>query len=408
MSIALAARRLRRATEPLVAAALLLASCKASEGDAAAGADSAAGESAATSPNVVTFTAAQVQHGGVRWAALGAAGASGALEVPGQLVPDEDRTARIGAPVRGRVVRVHVQPGERVRAGQPLVTLQSQEASTVRADYEKAVAELASRRAAATYARTARERAERLLAAKALARQELERAQADEELARSALAQAEAEVRRARGALSQVGGETADGMVVIAAPFAGVVLARDATPGSVAEAGAALVSITDPSSLWLEASVPDRAASSLATGGAVRFVVPAYPTDTFVARVASIGGALDASTRTVPVRAAVRNPIGRLRPAMFATAWIPSAGGTVAAVSVPEAAVQMLDERPVVFVATPDGAGGARFERRAVELGGTAGGRTEVRRGVSAGEVVVTEGAFAVKSEFSRAKMAKG
>ena len=366
----------------------------------------AEGAAAAATPNVLTFTAAQVQHAGVRWAPVaGTAGAS-ALEVPGQLVPDGDRTAHLGAPARGRVLDVRVQPGQRVSAGQALITLQSQEASTARADFDKATAELSSRRAGATYARTARERAERLLEAKAISRQELERAQADDELARASLAQAQAEVQRARAGMSQLGVGSSNGTIVVASPLTGIVLSREAVPGSVAETGAPLVTVSDLATLWLEVSVADRAASSLATGSRVRFTVPAFPTDTFDARVSSVGGALDPSTRTVPIRARVANGGGRLRPAMFATVWIEGAGRQ-AAVSVPEGAVQMLDQRSVVFLATPDAKGGVRMERRDVTLGGTVGGRAQVLQGLSAGETVVTDGAFAVKSEFSRGKMAK-
>ena len=392
---------LERTVRPLafVATVAWLASCGGNKQEAAA-------VSAAADPNVVSFSAAQVQHGGVRWEPVAASSGASVLEVPGQIVPNEDRTARLGAPGRGRVVRVHVQPGQRVTIGQQLVTLQSAEASAARADYDKAVAELDSRRAAATYARTARERAERLLTAKAISRQELERSQADDELARSSLAQAQAELQRARAAMQQMSVSAADGSTIVVAPLAGVVLSREAVPGAVVEAGAPLVSVTDPSSLWLEVSVPDRAASGLITGARVRFVVPAFVGDTFEARVQSVGGALDPSTRTLPVRALVGNSAGRLRSAMFATAWI-EGGERRATVSVPEDAVQMLDERPVVFIAVPDGKGGARFERRNVQLGGTVAGRAQLLQGVSAGDVVVTAGAFAVKSEFARSKMAK-
>lgn len=383
--------------------AVVTAACGSEKG--AAGAE--AGAPAAASSTSITFTAAQVQHGGVRWAPAGGSANAAVLEVPGQLVPNEDRTTRLGAPARGRVLFVRVQPGQRVAAGQPLVTLQSQEASAARADYEKAVAELNSRRAAATYARTARERAERLLAAKAIARQELERAQADDELARNALAQAGAEVQRARSSMSQLGvGASSTGTMVVASPLAGVVLSRDAVAGAVVEAGAPLVTVADLATLWLEVNVSDRAASALRTGSGLRFSVPAFPSDTFQARVMSVGGALDPSTRTLPVRASVANPGGRLRPAMFATVWVEGIGAPTT-VSVPEGAVQMLDERPVVFLAFPDGKGGARFERRDVTVGGTTGGRVQLLGGVTMGEMVVTDGAFAVKAELSRAKMAK-
>ena len=401
LSMTLPAHHRVPASLALVVCALLIVTACRPEGGAAA--SSVADSARATS--TLTFTAAQVQHGGVHWGpATGGTGAA-MLEVPGHLVPNEDRTARLGAPARGRVLRVHVQLGQRVTAGQALVTLQSQEASAARADFEKAVAERNSRRAAATYARTAHDRAERLLVAKAIAQQELERAQADDELARAALTQADAEVERARAGMSQLGVGASNGTMVLVSPLAGVVLAREAVPGSVTEAGAPLATVADLSTLWLEV-LADRAASVLSTDSRVRFSVPAFPADTFEARVTSVGGALDPSTRTVPIRALVSNTAGRLRPAMFATVWIESAERQ-ATVSVPEGAVQMLNERPVVFVVTADRTGGARFERRDVEVRGTIAGRTQLLRGVAAGDIVVTEGAFAVKSEFSRAAMAK-
>jgi membrane fusion protein, heavy metal efflux system len=76
--------------------------------------------------------------------------------------------------------------------------------------------------------------------------------------------------------------------------------------------------------------------------------------------------------------------------------------------AVPDAAVQLLDERPVVFVARPDATGGARFERRDVAIGARAGGLTQIVGGLQPEDLVVTGGAFAVKSEFSRSKMAEG
>lgn len=389
---------------------VVLAACGGSGSPAAD--DAAAGDSAAASTAdgdaAITFSAAQAQHGGVRWAPVTASEVATSIELPGQLVPNEDRTARLGAPAQGRVVTVHVRPGERVARGQALVTLQSQAASAVSTDYAKANAELASRRAAATYARTARERADRLLAIKAGSRQEAERAAADDELARAGLAQAEAEVARARAGMTQLGATaSASGTMVVRSPIAGIVLSRDATPGAIAEAGAPLVTVSDPSSLWLEIAASDRAAGGLRTGARVQFTVPAFAADTFVARVQSVGGALDTATRTVPVRALVDNGAGRLRAAMFATTWI-DGGERRLAVLVPDSAVQLLDNRAVVFVARPDGKGGARFERRDVEVGSTAGGQTQVLSGLRTGDTVVVAGAFAVKSEFARSKMAEG
>ena len=73
--------------------------------------------------------------------------------------------------------------------------------------------------------------------------------------------------------------------------------------------------------------------------------------------------------------------------------------------SVPDGAMQLLDERPVVFVAIPDADGGARFERRDVEVGARSQADVQILRGLSPGDIVVIDGAFAVKAAFARSKM---
>jgi len=185
------------------------------------------------------------------------------------------------------------------------------------------------------------------------------------------------------------------------------VVSREAVPGSVVSAGTPLVTVTDPSTLWLDISAPDRIASSFKPGANVKFSVPAYPQEFFQARVQSVGGALDASTRALLVRAVVPNPGRRLKPEMFATVWIES-GAAQTGISVPEEAVQLLDQKPVVFIAIPDGNGGAKFERRDVELGAKNEGSIQLLGGVKAGDLVVVNGAFAVKAEFARSSMAAG
>jgi multidrug efflux pump subunit AcrA (membrane-fusion protein) len=134
--------------------------------------------------------------------------------------------------------------------------------------------------------------------------------------------------------------------------------------------------------------------------------VPAFK-DTLDARVLRVSGALDPTTRLVTVRAAVANASKQLRPEMFATVRAETAAPR-AAVTVPQDAVQLLDQRPVVFIARPDAQGGATFIRREVRTGATATGRTHIISGVNIGDVVVTDGAFAVKSQFSRGKMPAG
>ena len=364
-------------------------------------------KSEAAPSGTVTFTAAQVQHGGVRWIPVETSDVAPTVEAPGQLVPNEDRTTRVGAPAQARVMAVHVRVGQRVAAGASLVTLQSQQASAARADVQKAEAEVASRRSALVYARGARERAQRLLAAKAASLQEVERTRADEALAQSTMAQAEAELARARTVIGHFGKVDPSGEVAVRSTFSGVVLTRDAKPGAVVEPGSPLVSITDDTTLWLEVALADRAASALRVGQSVTFTVPAYPGETFRARVETVGGALDEKTRTLPLRALVANRERKLRPQMFATVLVET-GVPAPVVAVAESAVVLVDEKPVLFVARPDPAGGAVFQRRDVEIAGKRDGKVFIRRGVGPGEVVVVEGAFAIKSQLERSKMTEG
>jgi RND family efflux transporter MFP subunit len=218
--------------------------------------------------------------------------------------------------------------------------------------------------------------------------------------------QAKAEVERAKEELGRLNVD-AQGEMVLRSTMTGVVLTRDAVPGSVVEPGTPLLTITDPSTLWLQIAATEAVASALRPAALIRFSVPAFPDEPFDARVQNIGGALDPDTRTLPVRASVSNAGGRLRPEMFATVVVEQ-GTPRKGVAVPDAAVQLLDERPVVFVARPDNAGGARFERRDVEIGARQGGKTQIVSGLSPGDRVVTDGAFAVKSQFSRSKMPQG
>lgn len=364
---------------------------------------------AGTSPvGEITFSAAQVQHGGVRWGPVTMGSAAGTASVPGELTVNEDRTARLGAPGRGRIIAVRVQPGDRVSNGQVLVTMQSADAGMAQSDVSKAAAEVTSRRAQAQYASSARARAERLLALKAIPRQDYDRAIADDEQARAALQQADAELRRARSTANLMGasGASASGEVVLRSPLSGVVLARPAQPGAVVDAGAPLVTVTDPSTLWLQVKASEQLSPLFRRGSPLRFTVPAYPTDNFTARTDAVGAGLDPETRTLAVRGVVPNANGRLKPEMLATVLVDGGQRTTAAL-VPEAAVQLLDGKPVVFVAHPDAKGGVRLERRDVDVGSRASGQVAVLRGLAAGDVIVTTGAFAVKAEFQKSAMPK-
>jgi multidrug efflux pump subunit AcrA (membrane-fusion protein) len=131
--------------------------------------------------------------------------------------------------------------------------------------------------------------------------------------------------------------------------------------------------------------------------------VPTEP-DTFTARVQSVSASFDAQTRSLPVRGIVPNPGGRLRAEMFARAWIET-GRPQLSITIPESAIQRMENRLTVFVFHPAPGGGARFEKRDIEIGGSLGGLVSVTRGLKPGEAVVVEGAYAVRAQMEKGKM---
>jgi RND family efflux transporter MFP subunit len=170
------------------------------------------------------------------------------------------------------------------------------------------------------------------------------------------------------------------------------------------EAGAPLVVVTDASSLWLQVRAPEALASLFHRGGSLAFRVPAYGGESFTARIDAVSAGLDPMTRTLSVRGTVANRGERLKPSMLATVEV-EGGARVVAIILPDDAVQLVDGKPTVFVAHPDAKGGARLERRVVQLGARTGGRVAVTGGLSQNEIVVIAGAFAVKAEFQKGSM---
>jgi cobalt-zinc-cadmium efflux system membrane fusion protein len=126
----------------------------------------------------------------------------------------------------------------------------------------------------------------------------------------------------------------------------------------------------------------------------------AYPGEVFRAEVTYVNPIIDEKTRTASVRIEFDNPKGRLQPGQFVSAKIIGdpkyAPGEV--VAIPRKAVVSVEGKTLAFVRVQ----GRGFERRTLELGVSGGELVEVRRGVSDGDEVATDGAFLLKSELLR------
>lgn len=325
-------------------------------------------------------------------------------KVPARLALDQEATQAIGSLVEGRVSRVLVLPGERVRAGQLLVAISSPQLLDARQALVAAEASLLTAESDLRLATSTAARTERLYAAKAASLADLERERAAKTAAEGARARLAAEVQRARATYVQLGGSEGSAPAqeaFIRSPLAGVVVSRDAEPGQVVSAGTPIVTVSRMSSLALVVQAPEEAVGSVKPGAALRFTVRAYPGRDFQAHITRVAPALDPRTRTLEVVARVANPSAELRPEMFATVALRGkpAGDVLA---IPSIAVQALNGDTVVIAAAPRGSG-LHVEAVPVRIGRRNAELAEVLGGVKEGTLVVTTGAAIARAEIVRA-----
>lgn len=306
----------------------------------------------------------------------------------GELKVNEDAYAEVGSPIDARVVRPLASPGQSVRRGQPLAELQSVEVGQARARRVAA-------QARAELARKTVERKRGLAAERIVSQGELQRTEAE-------AAEAEAELRAAESSLSALGvGGGGGSAFTLASPVAGTVLERTAVRGRSVGPSEPLFRIGDLSRLWLVVQAPERDAVRMRPGASAEVTLAALPGQTLRGTVEWVGREVDAHSRTVPARIVLPNADGRLRPGMFATAWVETGAQGEPVVTVPATALQRMDDQWVVFL--PRGAGReGRFEVRPVERGRDLGDEVAILSGLKPGETVVDEGSFVLRAEAGK------
>ena len=342
------------------------------------------------------------QLAGIVTEPVGSASAAAVLDAVGTIALDDTRTSRIGALVEGVVSATHVNVGDRVARHALLAGLHSHDLHDAWADYRKAVAERRRTAQEAAFAADALARAERLLADKAASTLEVERARSAQVGANEHLTMADAEIRRTQESLEHLGitattepGTPTTEIIPVRTPQAGVVLERLITTGTAVTPGTPMFVVSDIESLWALAEIDEASLPQIRVGAPVSVRVPAYGDEAFSATVTQVADTLNPETRRAVVRCRLANPDRRLKPGMFARLSLTGAAPP-AAFDVPADAIQDLGERRVVFV--PDGNGA--YRPRDVEVGAERKGRVEIRRGLTAGERVVTRGAFLLKSQL--------
>jgi Cu(I)/Ag(I) efflux system membrane fusion protein len=281
------------------------------------------------------------------------------LRVPGVLAWDQRRSVVVSARVDGVLSQLFVRaPFDRVHAGQPLAELLAPAWGAAAAEYGAlAGAESADGRA---------------LRAAALQRLHV-------------LGMSNEQIRRP---------VAAGGGIVLRAPADGVISVLDVRAGQQVTSGTTLMRIDDPARLWLDAAIPQAEVAGIGAGTPAQIEISALPGRIFPGRVEALLPEVDARTRTQTARIAVDNPDGTLAPGMFATVQLTVAGGPPHPLVPDEALISTgLQNRVIVDL------GGGRMAPRAVRIGRTADGYTEVLAGLAGDERVVTSGQFLIDSE---------
>jgi cobalt-zinc-cadmium efflux system membrane fusion protein len=305
----------------------------------------------------------------------------------GKVAFDDLRVAHVFSPVTGRIKRILADPGQRVKKGAPLATIESPDVGNTFADLDKAQAEV-----------IASEHEERR-------QQELYEAHAgsqrDYEAAQDSYRKAKAELERARQKARLFRASTADKVsqeFTLRAPIEGEVIARNVNPGAEVQGqysgGTAveLFTVGELDSVWVFADVFEMDLARVKRGAPVSVKVVAYPNKLFAGQVDWISDALDPTARTARVRCSIPNPGHELKPEMYATVTIAVDAPPVAAL--PRTALLRIADQTVVFVqngTTPDGR--LKFARRIIAVNEDEGGDyVPIVRGVTPGEEVVTSG----------------
>lgn len=290
----------------------------------------------------------------------------------GLVVPDERRIRHVHTKIAGWIEKLHVNfTGQVVRKGEPILAIYSPELLATEEEFLR-VREAATRFSTSDMEEVRRGGDEMLAAARRRLQLFDVPTRFIDELER-------------RG--------TPQRTVTLLAPVSGFVTAKSTFEGQQVEPGQELFTVTDISSVWIEADIYEFEAPLVRVGQGAVINFPYDPTYHLSGRVTYINPFLSPETRTLKARFEFPNPDFRLKPSMYADVELQVDAGE--AVVVPDSAVMDTGTRQVLFV--EHGAG--RFEPREVRVGIRSSGRAQILEGLKEGETVVVHANFLLDSE---------
>ena len=299
----------------------------------------------------------------------------------GTIVYNDDLTSKITTPISGRVTKIYVQIGDKVKIGQPLVMIDSPEFGQANADLIKSESDLILKRQGF-------ERAKTLYEGEVIAKKEFENTEAD-------LKQAEAEYQRALNRLKNYGASKNNNFM-LSTKVNGIVTERQVNPGSeVSPNSTSLFVVTDPKHLWVNIEVPEKDLDKIHLKQHLKIETNAYPNESFQATVTTISKVLNPDTRRVMVRCNLENLDEKLKPEMYAYAT--PIDDEIIMPHVVNDAVITEGVKSFVFVERSPG----EIEKRLVKVSYQGHKEAYISEGLHEGERVIVTSTLLLNSEFT-------
>lgn len=320
----------------------------------------------------VQLDADEINAAGVQLVKVSAARVKSSVESVGRVEQPEAQLATVPARVAGRIDKLYIQfTGQDVRRGQPVAEIYSPDLIASAEEYRLALKNRDRMRGSSQ--KEAIDNSNDLVAA---SRRRLELWGLNEKQIEAA------------------GSGTSGLHVTMYATAGGTVVERKVTGGQYVNAGDALFTVADLSTVWVKADVYEFQIPHIRPGQMVEITSDALPDRVLQGRVDFIEPEANPQTRTIPVHVHVPNPAMRLRPGMYIRARFISPAKRETLV-VPRSAVLDTGTRKLVYVAKNDGV----FEAREIQAGAPTEEVFPILNGLKAGEQVVTSGNFLIDSQ---------
>jgi membrane fusion protein, heavy metal efflux system len=319
-------------------------------------------------------------------------------ETIGNIDFDQDQSLQVFTPYPGRITRLWAKAGDDVKKGEVLFEIDSPDLTTAEGTLIQVAAQL-------ELTGKALKRAQALFAAKGAAQKDVEQAISDYKTAEGNYNAARTALRifgKTEAEINQViSAHRIDPLMPVPSPIDGRVTARNAAVGLYVQPGntPAPYTVSDISTMWMLASVPEADIPLLRLGEDVEIHVAAYPGRTFKGKITNIGAAVDPNTHRIQVRSHVKDPQHELRAQMFAT-FVIRTGKAMWSPAVPEGGVVREGDGTMTVWVTADG---HRFTQQTVKIGLLQDGFWQVLNGLKPGERVAIDGALFLDNAVSTA-----